>query len=453
MIEPDEVKAILSRHLLAEGFDIIFDEEQSLGSWLVDKRNNDRYLDFFSMYASMAVGYNHPRLVEAQNQLGRLAIHKPSNCDVYSTAFAELVEVFSRIGIPSEIPHLFFIEGGTLAVENALKAAFDWKVRKNLSRGARQEIGTKVIHFQQAFHGRSGYCLSLTNTFDPRKTKFFPKFSWPRIINPKITFPVTEASLATVRTLESEALEEVRRAIDLEGGNIAALIIDPIQGEGGDNHFRPEFLQALRMICDEQEIMFILDEIQTGVGLTGKFWAYEHFGVKPDILVFGKKTQVCGILASRRVEEAACNVFSERSRISSTFGGNLVDMARFSQILRIIEAERLVENARAQGDILLHELQKLATEFPDLISNPRGRGLMCAMDAPDSGMRDRLIKALLQEKLLIVGSGERSIRFRPHLIVTAEEILQGINIIRGVLKKGDFSRIELTADTCPGGGT
>ncbi len=453
VIEPKNVKATLSRHLLAEGFDMIFDEKKSSGSWLVDKRNGDRYLDFFSMYASMAVGYNHPRLVEARNQLGLLAINKPSNSDVYSTAFAELVEVFSRIGIPAHLPHVFFIDGGTLAVENALKAAFDWKVRKNLSRAEGREVGTKVIHFQQAFHGRSGYCLSLTNTFDPRKTKFFPKFPWPRIINPKITFPLTAGNLAAVRKCEGEALDEIRRAIDQEGGDIAALIIEPIQGEGGDNHFRPEFFRALRMICDEREIIFILDEVQTGVGLTGRFWAYEHFDAKPDILVFGKKAQVCGILASRRVEEVGCHVFSERSRISSTFGGNLVDMARFTHILRIIAEERLVENARVQGDLLLRELQTLAAEFPDIISNPRGRGLMCAMDAPDSGTRDRLLIAFLQEKLLIVGSGERSIRFRPHLVVTEDEILQGIGIIRGVLKNGNFARIELTADACPGGGT
>ena len=453
VIEPEDVKATLSRHLLAEGFDIIFDEKQSRGSWLVDKRNGARYLDFFSMYASMTVGYNHPRLVGAREELGRLAVNKPSNSDMYSTTFAEFVETFFRSVITAHLPHAFFIEGGALAVENALKTAFDWKVRKNFIRGADREIGTKVIHFQQAFHGRSGYTLSLTNTYDPRKTKFFPKFSWPRIVNPKIVFPDTEESLAAVRMLEDEALEEIHRVIDRDGEDIAALIIEPIQGEGGDNHFRAEFFHALRKICDEREIIFILDEIQTGVGLTGKFWAYEHFDVNPDILVFGKKTQVCGILASRRVEEVGCHVFNERSRISSTFGGNLVDMARCNHILRIIEEELLVENARVQGDLLLRELQRLAAEFPEVISNPRGRGLMCAMDAPDSETRDKLLKAFLQEKLLIVGSGERSIRFRPHLVVGADEILQGVGIIRGVLNKGDFAGIELTADSCPGGGT
>jgi L-lysine 6-transaminase len=452
VVQPQDVKKSLSRHLLAEGFDIILDAGKSRGSWLVDHRNGDRYLDFFSMYASMAVGYNHPRLVEVKDRLGRLAINKPSNCDVYTTEFAEFVETFSDIAIPASLPHAFFIDGGALAVENALKTAFDWKVRKNLAAGLGREAGSQVIHFQQAFHGRSGYTLSLTNTFDPRKTKYFPKFSWPRIVNPKITFPLTEENLTKVRALEEQALREIHAAIDAEGEDIAAMIIEPIQGEGGDNHFRREFLQALREICDERGIMLVFDEIQTGVGITGKFWAYEHFDVLPDVLVFGKKTQVCGLFASRRVEEAGCHVFAERSRISSTFGGNLVDMARFAHILRIIEEERLVENARNQGELLLRELQGLAAEFPETISSPRGRGLMCAIDAPDSRTRNQLLMAFLREKLLMVGSGERSIRFRPHLIVTADEIRQGVELIRGVLKKGEFARIEISADACPGGG-
>ncbi len=453
MARPQDVKDILSRHLLAEGFDIIFDVDKSRGSSLVDQRNGERYLDFFAMYASMAVGYNHPRLIEVRDQLGRLAINKPSNSDVYTTALADFIETFSRVAIPGELPHAFFIDGGALAVENALKSAFDWKVRKNLAAGLNREAGTQVIHFQQAFHGRSGYTLSLTNTFDPRKTKYFPKFAWPRMVNPKITFPLTEANLQKVIGLEEEALGAIRRIIDKEGKDIAALIIEPIQGEGGDNHFRKEFLVGLRKICAESDIMLIFDEIQTGVGLTGRFWAYEHFDVKPDILAFGKKTQVSGILCSRRVDEVSCNVFNERSRINSTFGGNFGDMVRCTHILRIIEEEHLVENARIQGDLLLRELQRLASEFPEIISNPRGRGLMCAFDAPDSHLRDQLVKAFLQQKLLIVSSGERSVRFRPHLVVTADEIMEGIHIIRGVLKMGDYRKLDIRADMCPGGGT
>lgn len=448
MIEPRQVKPILSRHLLTEGFDIILDVERSHGSRFVDQRDGTPYLDFFSMYASMAVGYNHPRLLQARDLLGRLAVNKPSNSDVYTTAMAEFVETFGRLAIPPELPHAFFIEGGALAVENALKAAFDWKVRRNLAGGLGREAGSQIIHFRQAFHGRSGYTLSLTNTADPRKTRYFPTFAWPRIDNPKLSFPLTAQRLAAVQAAEAEALAAIGAAMAHQGAEIAALIIEPIQGEGGDNHFRPEFFRALRRLCDAHDLLLIFDEIQTGVGLTGRFWAHEHFDVRPDILAFGKKTQVCGILASRRLDQVGCHVFQERSRLNSTFGGNLIDMVRCTHILRIIEEEGLVDNARRQGERLLAGLQRLAGAFPDLVGNPRGRGLMCAFDLPDDRLRDQLVKAVFGEKLLLVGCGERSIRFRPHLIVTAAEIDEGLAILQRVLQDGGFVELPVERDPC-----
>lgn len=430
-----KVRDVLAKHMLADGFDLVVDLDRSEGSWLVDKKRGDRYLDFFSMYASMAVGYNHPRLLAAQENLGAIAIQKPSNPDAYTETMAEFVETFSQVAIPDYLPHAFFIEGGALAVENGLKAAFDWKIRKNLAKGITGERGTQVIHFREAFHGRSGYTLSLTNTHDSRKTKYYPKFKWPRIPNPKVTFPLNPENQNQVEVTERKALKQIRQVLAASGDDVAALIIEPIQGEGGDNHFRREFLQQLRQLCDENDVLFILDEIQTGVGLTGRFWAHEHFDARPDILVFGKKTQVCGILVSRRIDEAEDNVFHESSRINSTFGGNLIDMARCTHIVRIIEEEKLVENARIQGELLLSEIEKRAHEFPQVVSNPRGRGLMCAFDLPDSRTRDRMQAALMAEKLLILGCGEKSIRFRPHLNVSADEIREGMAIIGAVLKK------------------
>jgi len=399
----------------------------------------------------MAIGFNHPKLLAITDQLGQLAVQKPSNSDVYTVAMAEFMDVFRKIAIPAYLPHAFFIEGGTLAVENGLKAAFDWKVRSNFAKGYTAELGSKIIHFQQAFHGRSGYTLSLTNTFDPRKTKYFPKFDWPRIVNPKITFPINDPlHVEAVEELENEALKQINKVIAAEGDDIAGLIIEPIQGEGGDNHFRRQFFQAIRKICDSSDILLILDEIQTGIGLTGKFWAHEHFGIQPDIISFGKKLQVCGILASTRLDSVQCNVFTERSRINSTFGGNLIDMVRATHILRIIEEEDLVTNARLQGDLLLTELQHLAEDFPDVVSCPRGRGLMCAFDVEDNVTRDKLLQAFLQEKLLLAGCGEQSIRFRPHLNVTADEIMEAIAIIRTVLTRGVYSKQKIFQDPCIG---
>ena len=451
MIDPQKVKTLLARHILTEGFDFIVDLDKSKGSWLVDQRNGDRYLDFFSMFASMAIGFNHPKLLAITDQLGKMAVQKPSNSDVYTVAMAEFMDVFDKVAMPDYLPHAFFIEGGALAVENGLKAAFDWKVQHNFAKGHTTERGTKIIHFQQAFHGRSGYTLSLTNTFDPRKTRYFPQFDWPRIINPKITFPITTPHhLEVVEKLEHEALQQINEAIAAEGDDIAGLIIEPIQGEGGDNHFRKEFFQAIRKICDSSDILLIMDEIQTGIGLTGKFWAYEHFGIQPDIICFGKKLQVCGILVSTRIDTVKCNVFTERSRINSTFGGNLIDMVRATHILGIIEEENLVENAGVQGDLLLTELQHLALDFPNVVVNPRGRGLMCAFDVEDNETRDKLLQAFLQEKLLLAGCGEKTIRFRPHLNVSGDEIMQGITIIRKVLTRGMYPQLKTFQDPCIG---
>jgi L-lysine 6-transaminase len=435
MIKPTEVKEILRRHMLADGMDIIVDLKKSKGCGLIDQRNGDRYLDCFSMFASMAVGYNHPRLKAVRNLLGRMAVQKPSSSDVYSEPMAEFVETFARFAIPDYLPHAFFIEGGALAVENALKTAFDWKVRKNLQKGYSRPVGSKIIHFRQSFHGRSGYTLSLTNTADPRKTKFFPVFEWPRIDNPKITFPLNPENLATVIAQEEKAIGQIREVVERDGDEIAGLIIEPIQGEGGDNHFRNEFFTELRKICDAHEIMFIMDEVQTGIGLTGKFWAHEHFNAKPDIICFGKKTQVCGMLVSTRVDEVEHNVFQEASRLNSTFGGNLIDMIRFSHILKIIDDEHLVENAQLRGEELRLGLETLCLDYPNIISNARGRGLMCAFDLQDTVQRDQFRKDLLGEKLLVVGCGVNSIRFRPHLIISAEEVQMVLRIIRKVLRR------------------
>ena len=437
MNSADSIKTRIGKHLLADGMDIIIDLEKSKGCWLIDKRNGDRYLDCFSMFASMAVGFNHDDLLAHRDQLGTIAIQKPSCSDIYSEPMADFIDTFSAIAIPDYLPHLFLIEGGALAVENALKAAFDWKIRKNAAKGRKKETGTKIIHFRQAFHGRSGYTLSLTNTADPRKTAFFPQFDWPRIINPKITFPLDATSLLEVKKLEKEAVSAITNVIDREGDDIAGLIIEPIQGEGGDNHFRDEFFRTLRTLCDENEILLIMDEIQTGIGLTGKFWAHEHFTVRPDILCFGKKTQVCGILASTRIDEVADNVFREPSRINSTFGGNLIDMARCSMILKIIRNNNLVDNAEKRGKELLSGLETLCLDFPDKMNNARGRGLMCAFDLKDGKKRDRCLVHLLNEKILLAGCGEKSIRFRPHLIITKDEIALLLQTIRKVMEKAD----------------
>lgn len=436
-ITPAEVHGIIGNHMLADGFDVVMDLEKSHGSFFYDSKRGSEMLDFFTCFASSPIGYNHPRMTEASflERMKRLCIHKPSNSDIYTVEMASFVDTFARLAMPSCFKHLFFISGGALGIENGLKTAFDWKVRKNAAAGKKGELGHKVIHFEEAFHGRTGYTLSLTNTFDKRKTMYFSKFDWPRFKNPKVRFPLTEQEEARVKQLEQDVLGAIRETVAREGEDIAAIIIEPIQGEGGDNHFRGDFLRALSDTARKNDMLYIIDEVQTGVGLTGKMWCYEHFGFEPDIVAFGKKTQVCGIMVGPRVDEVEDNVFTCSGRLNSTWGGNLVDMVRCQRYLEIIHEENLVEQAASVGSYLLGKVETLGKEFPGLMKNVRGRGLMIAFCLPDSETRDKVFARCIGKNLLVLKSGARSIRFRPPLNLSRDEADRGIEIIRDVMKE------------------
>ena len=429
----------LQNHILVDGFHVIIDLEKSHGSYIYDATTGQELLDFYSYFASLPIGHNHPRLVEDehfQQQLRLAAMANPANSDIYTTQYAGFVKTFAQIAKPDAFKYLFFVAGGGLAVENALKTAFDWKVRINRAAGRCKDgtdLGTRVIHFREAFHGRTGYTMSLTNT-DPVKIYAYPKFDWPRVTNPKLEFPVTPDSLAKVVELENKAATEIEAAFKQYPHDIAAIIIEPIQGEGGDNHFRGEFLRKLRELADKHEALLIFDEVQTGLGLTGKLWAYEHFDVTPDIVAFGKKTQVCGIMVTNRVDSIPDNVFHTPSRINSTWGGNLVDMVRCAKYLEVIRDEALVPNAADRGDELLGALKKLSEKYP-AITNVRGRGLFVAFTLPNSKLRDAVRQSCWDLGLACLSSGPASVRFRPCLTVSAEEISTAVGIIERAVSK------------------
>ncbi|NEE01393.1 L-lysine 6-transaminase [Phytoactinopolyspora halotolerans] len=428
-IPAEKVRSVLSEHLLTDGFKLVLDTRASHGSWLIDARDGQRYLDMYTFFASAPLGCNPPGIVDDpqfMELLAEVAANKPANSDVYSTHLAEFTQTFARVLGDPALPHLFFVEGGALAVENALKAAFDWKSRHNEAAGRDPRLGTRIMHLTRAFHGRSGYTMSLTNT-EPNKTDRYPKFDWPRIDVPAIRFPLAD-HLDDVIAAEQRALEQARQAFAAHPYDIAAFICEPIQGEGGDNHMRAEFLQAMQELVHANDALFIVDEVQTGAGTTGSPWAYQQLGLSPDIVAFSKKVQVGGIMAGGRLDEVADNVFAVSGRINSTWGGGLVDMVRSRRILEIVEQDGLIEAAGKKGERFVSALLSAADDGPPgAVTNVRGRGLMVAADLPDAATRDAVLAHLREtEHVLALPSGERAIRFRPALSVSDDEIDQAV---------------------------
>ena len=429
-INASNVLGTLERHILLDGFKVVIDLEKSRGPYIYNAVEGRKLIDLYGFFGSMPVGFNHPYFDrdDVKRDLLRAAKVKIANSDVYSEGYAEFVETFSRVvGLPP-LERYLFIEGGALAVENCLKAAMDWKVRKNMAAG-HGERGTQILHFRHAFHGRTGYTMSLTNT-DPRKTDLFAKFDWPRVSCPHIDYALPESERQSdVIAREKKCEEEIRDKIDKNKIDICAIIIEPIQGEGGDNHFRGEWLQTLRKICDENEMLLIFDEVQCGMGVTGRTWCCRHFDVVPDLLAFGKKAQVCGVMAGPRLDEVKDNAFRLPSRLNSTWGGNFTDMVRSTHFMRIVDEEHLIENAGKVGAYFLDRLRELQTEF-DLIKAVRGRGLFLAFDLPDAKTREEIWKGLFDLGVLALRSGEESIRFRPALDTTAQVVDEAIDLLR-----------------------
>lgn len=435
-LEPEQVHKTLRKYMLADGFPMVFDLRKSHDIWCHDALTGKEYLDLFTFFASSPVGFNHPKLTSPEiiRFLGEVAVNNITNSDLYTTEMASFVETFFQLAVPKGFKHAFFVAGGALGIENALKASFDWKVRRNFQKGYRREVGHRVVSFDYAFHGRTGYTLTVTRT-DPAKYQYYPMFDWPRCVSPAIQFPLKDKNLEEVKKQEKLALAQVKQAFSDYPDDVAAIIIEPIQAEGGDRHFRGEFLKALKEIADQEEAMLIFDCVQTGMGLTGKMWAFEHFGVQPDMFCFGKKSQVCGFLSGDKIDSVENNVFHVSSRINSTWGGNVIDMVRCAKYLEIIHEEKLLDHAEAMGKSLLKEIEGLQEDFPKWVGNARGRGLMCAFDLPTPTDRNRFRSKLYDNGVAMLGCGERTIRFRPPLNIKEEHVKLAMDVMRKTLKE------------------
>ncbi len=434
-LKPQDVHSALGRWMLADGLPIVLDLQKSHGTWLHDAREGRDYLDFFGCFGSMPLGWNHPALTDDKwlKCVAGAVANRPSNSDLFCVEYARYVERMAEVARPEGYEHMFFVDGGALAVENALKIAFDWKVRRNRAKGVDADVGQQILHFEKAFHGRTGYTMSMTNT-RPDKVLYYPKFeSWPRCEAPEVRFPLAGADLFAHTQAEEASFAQVDAAFARHGDDIAAILIETIQCEGGDRHFRPEFLQGLQARAVKHDCLFLLDEVQTGFFTSGKRWGFEHYGVRPDVFAFGKKAQQCGLMAGPKVLEVPGNVFEIPSRINSTWGGNLMDMVRATRILEVVRDEKLTDNAAAIGKFWLDGMRQIQARH-DRVANARGLGLLLAFDLPDGAARDRFLKLLREEGMLGLACGDRTVRFRPHLAVKKEEAATALEMIEKALK-------------------
>ncbi len=426
-VSPKNVHSVLSKYQLVDGYNFVVDLDKSHNVWIHDSVSGNDYLDAFTCFASCPLGFNHPELMEDtfSKEILKSSRNKIANSDLYTTELAEFVESFGSKVTPEGFPHHFWVSGGALAVENALKTAFDWKARKLGRTNFLDDVNDLVIlHFKQAFHGRSGYTMSLTNTL-PDKVGLYPKFNWPRVSNPFCVFDNEGNICNDIESAEEKACAEIERAFEEHSDRIAAIIIEPMQGEGGDNHFRDEFLEKLRTYANEREALLIFDEVQTGFYGSGKTWFWQHTSVRPDVVCFGKKTQTCGIYASERVDEVPENVFHRSSRINSTWGGNLVDMVRCMQYIKIIERDNIAELVTSVGEYMVAGLRDIAKES-GTFEGVRGKGSLIAFTLPSPEHRTAMLSSLMDALVIALPCGTRSVRFRLPLIMTisdADELL------------------------------
>jgi L-lysine 6-transaminase len=410
--------------------DLRLNPEKSHGSYLYDDSSDRKILDMFGFFSTLPLGYNHSTFKRQEYIDDVLSFGgiKPSTGRISSRYVDEFTDKFHRFA-NSKInifEKYFLIHGGGLAVENALKISFDWK--KIITRNNdRNEEDLEVISFHEGFHGVTGYTISLSD--NDLKTQGFPKFNWPKFDAPAISFSNPENPASAVRTEEDRSLNNIRNYIRERGSNkIASIIIELIQGGGGDRHISSYFILELRKICTENDILFIVDEVQTGFGVTGSVWYFEQIGVTPDLITFGKKAQISGVCINDKLigMNEALNV---PGRLSPTWNGNIDDYIRCYHIINAYDEFGLISNAKIQGENILSELKRI-----ELFNNVRGKGFLIAFDFSDEETRNKFNQYCFDKGLLLLPMKDKTLRLRPNMAVTDDEIQQCLSIINDVSK-------------------
>lgn len=429
---------------------VVLDPERSEGVWLQDLDGNV-FLDLFASFALGALGYNHPALLAtaSSTEFARAAVNPTSTPFLTGPDWLSFIAEVEARWAPAGMGAMYCVDGGGEGVESALKAAFIVHgERRRRAQGrpadpnqlpADEQLawmtnhGTDavVLSFEGAFHGRGLGPLSATHSKLVHKADL-PAFPWPVAPFPASRWPLDQYAEENARR-EAECLAEVERQLDRFAGRVAAVLVEPIQSEGGDRHASPAFFQALQRLARQAGAAFVLDEVQTGVGTSGRLWAAEHLKLPepPDLLCFGKKMQMGGFFA--RPDYA----IAQFGRMYQTRNGDRSRAMLARTVLSTIEAEGLLENVRRTGQVFLDGLQALCARHPRLLSQARGRGFLLAFDLPTPAARDEFNRRALDQGVFATYTGTCSVRLRPHLITRPEQAELALEVFGRVAREMD----------------
>lgn len=361
--------------------------------------NGNLYLDFNSNVTSCTIGYNHQEIIEVIRSFVGVGAHKIAGQDFYSEEQVELAERLLGI-VPKNLKKVFFVNSGAEAVENAIKFAF------------RKKGPLPGVSCMNAFHGRTLGALTFTHS------KAVQKKNYPELDHEIIKFCTKD------NDPEINNLEELVK----KGSPPAFVIVECVQGEGGYNVASKKFIKKLRKVSKKYNFPLIIDEVQSGMGRTGKWWSFEHYGVKPDIMTLAKALQVGATITSKKYEP------KEPGAVSSTWGGgHRIDLAIGLKTIEIIERENLLNNARKMGNYFMKRLKELKRRYPKIV-DVRGLGLMIGVELSKKRYKKIVEQRAFKKGLLLIGCGEKTIRIAPPLIITEEEVDKGLEIFKDVIQ-------------------
>ena len=397
-------------------FNIRIDFDKSHDSYLYDKNRNEFFLDLFGLFATLPLGYSHPVFQSEafREEYNRVAGVKVPNGEIISDEGRSFLEMFSGHRDMAGFEHFHFCCTGALAIEAAIKVAMDQKAREH----------PVVMSLKGSFHGINGYGGFVTDRFSPVKARLdrFPRMGWPQLHSPSVIYRDGDIDEKATANGLDRFVQEFDKCLQQQGAdNVVALLVEPVQSTYGDHYFPKSFFSTVRDLCDRNDICLVFDEIQTGFGTTGRMWYFQHIGIVPDIVVFGKKTQTSGIMAKKKFDQ----LFKTPVRLEVTWDGQLADMIRCKHILNAYEQHDVLRNVGERSQQIREGLGGIVQ-----LRNFRSVGHLMAFDFDTPERCDRFWRTMIEKRLLCNKTRDKTIRFRPNLNLSSGEAAQAIDVVK-----------------------